>query len=70
MTGIVEKRNIQRAVIGKTEGERPLPRPTSKRKDKNKFVFWTWEFWLWSGFVFGHGLLAGVTRSFEKSQER
>ena len=40
-TSIVEKRNIQRATIGKTEGERPLPRPRGKREDKNKFIFWT-----------------------------
>ena len=70
MAGIVEKRNIEGVVIEKTEGDRPLPRPRGKRKDKNKFVFWTWETWLWSGFVFGYGLLAGVTHSCENGQER
>jgi hypothetical protein len=47
-------------MIGKTEGEGPLPRPRGKREDKNKFMFLTWETWLWSGFVFGYGLLARV----------
>jgi hypothetical protein len=62
VAGIVEKINIQRAMIGKTEGDRPLPRPRGKRGDKNIFIFWTWETLLWSGFVFGLGKLAGVTR--------
>ena len=70
MAGIVEKRSIQRAVIGKNKGGRPLPRPRGKREDKNKFIFWTRETWLRSGFVFGHRKLAGVKRSCENGQER
>jgi hypothetical protein len=70
VAGIVEKRSIQRAMIGKTEGERPLPRPRGKREDKTKLIFWTWKTWLWSGFVFGDRKLAGVKRSCENDQER
>ena len=39
MAGIVEKRNIQRAMIGKTEGEGPLPRPRGKRGIKINLSF-------------------------------
>jgi len=42
VAGIREKRNIQRTMTGKTEGERLLPRSRGKREDKNKFIFWTW----------------------------
>lgn len=68
MAGMVENRNIQRAMSGKTEGERPLPRSRGKREDKNKFIFW--ETWLWSGFVFGFGQPARMTCSCENVRER
>jgi hypothetical protein len=57
-------------MIGKTEGERPLPRPRGKREDKNTFIFWTGETWLWSGFVCGYGQLARVTCPWKNVRER
>jgi hypothetical protein len=51
---------VERAMIGKTEGERQLARPRGKRENKNKFIFRTWAILLWSGFVFGYGKLALV----------